>query len=186
MAAFLLTATGSGNTTLSGSVSGTGGLTKTGAGTLTLGAANSFTGPTIISGGTLRLANTGALASTSSIAMNTASNSLVLGTDTAFTTLPQITASSGAFTYTITSDRATAGAGLTHALGTGSWGNATFAFTSGINVTSGTAGVSFTGITLSGELQVLLLLPLARLISPLELSLRLTPPRLLLWLALEP
>jgi len=51
---FLLTSGGSGNTTISGIISGTGGLTKTGSGTLTLSTAtNTFSGGLTISGGTL-------------------------------------------------------------------------------------------------------------------------------------
>lgn len=113
-----------------------------------LSGANTYTGVTTVSGGTLRLGNTAALASSSGITMNTASNALALGTDTAFTTLPPLAGSTvtGA-TYTIISDRATSGPGLTHAFSTANFGNVTIAFTSGGNVTSGTAGVSFTGIS---------------------------------------
>jgi len=137
--------------TISPTLGGAGNLTKSTAGTVTLSGAGTFIGTTTISGGTLRLANTSALASSSSITMNTASNSLELGTDAAFTTLPQIIGSSvtGA-TYTIVSDRATAGNGLTHALGTGSFGNATYSFVTGSNVSNGTAGISMTSIGFSG------------------------------------
>lgn len=151
-----LALTGAGDGTISGVISQNGAtgagldVTKTGTGTWTLSGANTYTGVTTISGGTLRLANTGALANTSGITMNTASNSLVFGTDAAFTTLPTLTGSSGAFTYTLVSDRTTSGAGLTHALGSATFGNATWAFTSGSNVASGTAGLSFTGINMSG------------------------------------
>lgn len=117
--------------------------------TWALGGANTFTGATTLSGGTLRLANTGALTNTSNITM-TATSSLAFGTDTAFTTLPVLSGSSGAFTYTLVSDRATSGAALTHALGAANLGNATWAFTSGSNVASGTAGLSITGVTMSG------------------------------------
>jgi autotransporter-associated beta strand protein len=53
---FVLTVDGSGASTVSGVISGTGGLVKTGAGTLTLGGANTFTGTTTITGGTLVVA----------------------------------------------------------------------------------------------------------------------------------
>ena len=148
--ALYLGGTGTGANRISTIFAGTGTLTKRGTGTWELGGANTFTGATTITGGTLRLANTAALASTSGIAMNTASNSLVFGTDVAFTTLPAISTSSGAFTYTLVSDRATAGEGLTHALTSATFGNATVAFTAGSNVTSGTAGISLTGVSFTG------------------------------------
>ena len=45
----------------SGTLSGSGGLTMTGDGTLELTASNTYTGTTTVSGGILRLSNTGAL-----------------------------------------------------------------------------------------------------------------------------
>src|SRR5437899_2712350 len=51
-----LTIDGSGNTTISGVVSGTGAITKAGAGTLTLSGANTYTGTTTVSGGDLSIA----------------------------------------------------------------------------------------------------------------------------------
>src|SRR5205085_1726968 len=50
---------------------------------------------------------------------------------------------------TISSDRATAGAGITHTLGTLSIGNFTLSVTVGSSVTSGTAGLTFGATTLS-------------------------------------
>jgi T5SS/PEP-CTERM-associated repeat protein/autotransporter-associated beta strand protein len=55
------------NPTLSGILSGIGGLNKTGAGILGLTTSNTYTGPTTISNGTLKLASSGAIASTSII-----------------------------------------------------------------------------------------------------------------------
>ena len=55
------------NATLSGILSGVGGLNKIGAGILTLSASDTYSGPTTISNGTLALASTGTIASTSII-----------------------------------------------------------------------------------------------------------------------
>ena len=56
-----LTVAGSGSTTLSGVVAGTGALNQNGPGTLTLTANNSYTGATTIAGGTLTVAGAGQL-----------------------------------------------------------------------------------------------------------------------------
>jgi fibronectin-binding autotransporter adhesin len=146
------TLTGSSYAFESGSVSallgGTGALAKSTTGTVTLSGANtSYSGTTTVSAGTLRLANTDALASTASISLVTANTRLELGTDSAFTTLPAITGGS-TLTHTIVSDRATAGAGLTHQLGTINFGSSTFDFIQGTNVTSGTTGITFDSATM--------------------------------------
>ncbi len=147
------TLTGASYALESGSVSallgGSGALAKTTSGTVTLSGANtSFTGATGITGGTLRLADTGALASTSNIGLSNANTRLEFGTDNAFTTLPQITGGSN-FTHTIVSDRATAGTALSHQLGTINFGASTFNFIQGTNATSGTAGFTFGSATMT-------------------------------------
>ncbi|WP_050024184.1 autotransporter-associated beta strand repeat-containing protein [Verrucomicrobium sp. BvORR034] len=52
---FTLTANGSGNTVISGALSGTGGVTKTGTGSLTLSGANTNTGALAVNGGRVNL-----------------------------------------------------------------------------------------------------------------------------------
>ena len=147
------TLTGTSYALESGSVSailgGSGSLTKTTAGTLTLSGANTYTGTTTVSAGTLVLGNTGALQGTTGFMGFAIGTTLQLSTDTAFTTFPLFGASSGASAVTFVSDRATAGAGLTHVLGTPNLGANTYNFTSGANVTSGTAGISFDGMRMT-------------------------------------
>lgn len=126
-------------------------LTKSGAGTWVLSAANTYTGTTTISGGTLRLANTAAVQDSSQVNINSGSNAgtLQLATDTAFAAFPLIAAGSNA-QATIVSDRATAGAGLTHVLGAANLAVNNYNFTSGTNVTSGTGGISLASLNLTG------------------------------------
>jgi fibronectin-binding autotransporter adhesin len=132
-------------------INGNGTLSKQGAGVLTLSGNNSYTGATSIAGGTLRLANTTAVQNSSEVRFTASSTFLHLGTDTAFSTLPILIGGYSSTTNpTVVSDRATTGAGLTHALGAGNFGNTTFNFTAGSNVTSGNAGISFTSITMGG------------------------------------
>ena len=125
------------NFTLGGIITNTGALTKTGTGTLTLTNANTYSGVTTISAGTLKLANVNAVQNSSLV---TFVGTLQLATDTAFAQ-----GAGTAFTInagTLVSDRATAGAGLTHAFaGTLSISHATQNFTAGANVTSGTAAI---------------------------------------------
>lgn len=68
---YLLTVGGSGNTTVSGSLSDTGGLTLNGNGTLTLATANSYSGNTTINAGTLVANGKGAVAGTTNFTVAT-------------------------------------------------------------------------------------------------------------------
>ncbi len=58
------------STTVSQSISGTGGLTKAGAGTLTLTSANTYTGGTTVTGGTLQLGSGGSFANVGALSVN--------------------------------------------------------------------------------------------------------------------
>ena len=126
-------------------------LAKSGTGTWVVSGANTYTGSTVITDGTLRLANTAAVQNSSLVSINGVTNDgiLQLATNTAFSTFPLFSASSTS-RATIVSDRATAGAGLTHLLGVSNFGVNTYNFTSGANVTSGTGGVSFSTVNLTG------------------------------------
>lgn len=59
---FPITIAGSGNTTISGALTGSGSITKSSSGILTLSGSNAYTGPMTISAGTLAIANSKALA----------------------------------------------------------------------------------------------------------------------------
>ena len=125
-------------------------LTKSGAGTLTLPIANSYSGATAITGGTLVAGNVAAFGTTPTISLSngTTGGSLQLSTDTSVNAYA-IGGSSGAGAGTIVSDRATAGAGITHVLGAAVLGSNTYNFTKGTNVTSGTAAISLASVNMA-------------------------------------
>lgn len=145
-----LAGTGTGVVTLSGIISEGSGqrqvaVTKSGAtSTFVLSGANSYSDPTTISAGTLIGSNASAFGS-SAIALNGGVLGLALTNGTSFGNNVTLGA-----TATINSDRTTAGAGVTHTLGTLNISGAfTLNVTAGAGVTSGTAGVTFGNTTLT-------------------------------------
>ncbi len=142
---------GAGDIVVTGNVltAGTGGgnLSKSGFGKLTLTGTATYTGTTTISAGTLRaLNNVNAIGSGTAVLMLTGGN-LELANDTGLNYARNTSMTANA---TITSDRITAGVGVTQSLGTLSIGSRTLTIAAGSNVTSGTAAVSFGAVTLVG------------------------------------
>lgn len=138
------TFTGSNNIIVRGGISGSGGVVKNGAGTLTLAASNSFTGGLNNNAGTLRAISNNFALGAGNLAM--AGGNLIIANDTAMAFTNSVVVSANA---TFTSDRLTAGAGLTHSLGLLTNGAQTLTFSAGTNVTSGTAGITFSNVTLT-------------------------------------
>jgi len=66
----MLTVSGDHDTTINGSISGTGGIIKNGSGTLTLNGNNTFSGPVSINGGTVVLNSEGTIRNVLSISVN--------------------------------------------------------------------------------------------------------------------
>lgn len=148
----VLTIANTGTVNLNGVVqngTGTGAdaLTKTGLGTLTLANANTFTGALTLSGGTTRA--TGGLASLGAGTLTLGGGNLTLVDDTALNYGRNTTLSGSS---TITQERTTAGAGVTHTFGTLSAGTATLALSAGPNVLSGTAILFYGATSLTGNL----------------------------------
>ncbi len=138
--------TGSGTGTISSVISGAGSVTMSGAGTWVLSGANTFTGATVVNSGILQAtSNAGALGAG---ALTMGGGTLELANDTGLSFGRATTVTS---TSTIVSDRLTAGAGVTHTLGTLSIGAQTLNVDAGANVTSGTAGITFGATTLSAS-----------------------------------
>jgi autotransporter-associated beta strand protein len=119
-------------------------LTKVGANTLTLSTASSRTGATTLSAGTLRLGAVNALGTTAQT-LTLSGGTLDLATSTSVNAYNTVVSGDA----TLRSNRATAGAGVTHTLGTLALGAHTLALATGDNVSSGTAAVTFGATTLS-------------------------------------
>jgi len=98
LGAYALTVTGSGNTTISSAVSGTGGsIVKNGNGVLTLSTANSFALGTTLNAGTLAIANATAVgAATSTLTLN---GGTLRSTNTTAYTLAQVLSIGGSTTF---------------------------------------------------------------------------------------
>ena len=132
-------------------ISGNGSLTKAGSGTLTLSAANSFHGGVTATGGAVRATNPSAFGTGP---MNFSNTALTLAYDTGsyFNGDPNYPPSVTFGTdTTITSDRNTAGPGVTHGLGVLYFNGTTLTVNAGTNVTSGVAGLTFVGTVFSGN-----------------------------------
>ncbi|MDP1580755.1 MAG: autotransporter-associated beta strand repeat-containing protein, partial [Candidatus Didemnitutus sp.] len=138
-----LTISNSALTTWSGALTGTAGLTKAGAGTLLLSGNNDYTGPTTISAGTLRAAANANALGAGALSLGAGTLELAHDTGLAFGRNTSITASTS-----ITSDRFTEGAGVTHSLGTLTFSTTTttLSILPGANVTSGLAGIAFDSV----------------------------------------
>jgi len=122
------------------------------AGTVTfssVGTDNTFSGGVTLNAGTLRVANRGNNLGTGALTL--AGGELQLATD-AGSSFGRPTTVTG--NTKVTSDRLTAGAGVTHSLGTLSIGAQTLSIAKGANVTSGTAGITFGVTTLTGNATV--------------------------------
>ena len=139
---------GAGNITLSAGIAGNFLLTKSDSSTLFLnGSAGTRTGGAQVDGGTLQLGNTAALgAAGQTVTLNGGTLNLATNTTTnAYAT--SVTASSA-----IVSNRASAGAGITHTLGTLSINGSTLSVSAGTNVSANTAyGLTFGATTLSAN-----------------------------------
>jgi autotransporter-associated beta strand protein len=121
---------------------------KSGAGTLTLGGASTrASGAAYLTGGTTRQTNVSGFGTAATTLTMTGGSSLDLATDTSTNAYPATFLGSA----TVISNRATAGAGITHQLGAfSSIGNNTITIGKDTNVSSGTAGVTFAAATTAG------------------------------------
>jgi fibronectin-binding autotransporter adhesin len=142
----LFTVGGAGNVNATAVISTNGGVTKTGTGTLTLSNANTFGGVLTGSAGVIRATTNAAALGAGSLAL--AGSTLELANDTGLNFGRNTTMTTSG---TIFSERLTAGAGVTHTLGTLTIGSQTLTVATDATLTSGTAGLAFTGATLTGD-----------------------------------
>lgn len=175
LSTYLLTTDATGDLTISGIISGSGGLTKEGAGTLALTANNTFTGTTTVSAGLLQVGTggssgnlTGALVNNSQVEFNSTTNATYAGAISGNGTIEKLgsntlalTGNTTAFTGTTTITDGTLQIGASGATGSLSGdivNNATLAFDRTGSVTyagdisgsgdveiNGTGTVTFTG-----------------------------------------
>lgn len=125
-------------------------ISLSGSGAVRLGAASDFDGSWSIPSGRLELGAAAALGDqATSVTLSGGSLSARLTTATTFTgPAGNLILTSAATLY---SDRSSAGAGVTHTLGTLSMGANTLTVSPGTNSTSGTAGITLGNITLTGN-----------------------------------
>lgn len=121
-------------------------VTKTGTGTLTLSGANTYGGLTTLSAGILRATSDASALGTGTLSLGAATLQLANDTGLNFGRNTALTSNS-----TIQSDRLTAGAGVTHTLGTLTTSSRTLTLRAGSNVTSGTAGLTFGATNVTGN-----------------------------------
>lgn len=141
--------TGTGTLSLTGVLSGASGLTMSGAGTTVLSNNNTMTGVVTVNSGTLRATGNANALGTGAASLTLAGGNLEL-TNAANTNFARAVTVTG--DATVTTDRTTSGAGLTHTLGTVALNSGSkLTVAGGSNVTSGTAGLTLGAITLNGN-----------------------------------
>ncbi|MEN3940585.1 autotransporter-associated beta strand repeat-containing protein [Prosthecobacter sp. SYSU 5D2] len=133
---------------ISGVISGSGNLTKNGAGTVVTSGINTFTGNVTLNAGTLRVETEGTSGlGTGASALFLNGGELQIASSTARAHARNTTIAGD---VTISTQRLTAGAGVTHTLGTLSMGAHTLNVTSAVS-TSGNQGLAFGAATITGS-----------------------------------
>ena len=133
-----------GDATISSVVAGST-FTKAGAGILTLSAANTLTGVVTLTAGSLRAITDASSLGQGSLTLN--GGTLILANDTGLNYARNATVAANS---AIIADRLTVGAGVTHTLGTLSLGAFTLNSSLGGQQTTGSGGVTFGALTLTG------------------------------------